>query len=244
MIYFGKYQILETKITACDYDYVLDKIFKNLNKKIIFAPVASHPLVLANNDNEYRKILSNIDFVLPDSFYVKWSLDFLYKVKIPSRIYGPDLFLKILKKAEKNKIEIILIGNYLDKLEKKIKEKYSNLKIKKKIDVTGKILNHQMVSQINNNLQTISKAVILIGIGSPNQHYLACDLKVNCPVVCVGAAFDFVSGVKKQAPRWMGEWGLEWSWRLINEAGLLKRYLCYGIFFIFLLIKQKLWIKE
>lgn len=239
MIYFGKHKILKTKISACDYEYILDKIFKNLNKKIIFAPVASHPLVLANNDDEYRKILSNIDFVLPDSFYVKWSLDFLYKIKIPSRIYGPDLFLKTLEKAEKNKIKIILIGNYLDKLEEKIKEKYSNLKIKKKIDITEKKLDQKLVSQINNNLKTVLKSIIFIGIGSPNQHYLAYNLKGSCPVICVGAAFDFVSGFKKQAPKWMGEWGLEWFFRLINEPKLWKRYLL-GLVFVWEVLKRKI----
>ena len=42
--------------------------------------------------------------------------------------------------------------------------------------------------------------------------------RINAPVMIgVGAAFDFLSGNKKQAPYWMQRSGLEWLFRLATE---------------------------
>jgi N-acetylglucosaminyldiphosphoundecaprenol N-acetyl-beta-D-mannosaminyltransferase len=45
-------------------------------------------------------------------------------------------------------------------------------------------------------------------------------------LIGVGAAFDFHSGTKPQAPRWMQRHGLEWFFRLCTEPRRLGgRYL-------------------
>lgn len=41
--------------------------------------------------------------------------------------------------------------------------------------------------------------------------------EVDCALVGVGAAFDFLAGVKAQAPAWMQRAGLEWLFRLASE---------------------------
>ena len=60
--------------------------------------------------------------------------------------------------------------------------------------------------------------------------------RLRVPVmVGVGAAFDFLSRRKQQAPSWMQENGLEWLFRLVQEpARLWRRYLVGGAQFIFL----------
>ena len=56
--------------------------------------------------------------------------------------------------------------------------------------------------------------------------------RVGAPVlVGVGAAFDFLSGSKPQAPGWMGRSGLEWLFRLATEPRRLwRRYAEYPRF--------------
>ena len=51
--------------------------------------------------------------------------------------------------------------------------------------------------------------------------------RLDVPVMCaVGAAFDFHAGRVSQAPRWMQERGLEWTYRIAQEPRrLLPRYL-------------------
>jgi N-acetylglucosaminyldiphosphoundecaprenol N-acetyl-beta-D-mannosaminyltransferase len=51
--------------------------------------------------------------------------------------------------------------------------------------------------------------------------------RLGVPVLIgVGAAFDFHSGFKRQAPRWMQRNGLEWLFRVSTEPRRLwRRYL-------------------
>jgi exopolysaccharide biosynthesis WecB/TagA/CpsF family protein len=240
MKFWGKFLILKTKITACDYQWIIEEIIKNLNKKIIVAPVASHPVTLAYLKKDYQKVLDSIDYVLPDSQWVRWSLDWLYKIKLPDRIYGPNLFLKLCQNAEKRNIKVALIGNNLEKLKQKLKNLFPNLKISLLIELENKVVDEKLTKKINKKIKKLKKTIIFIGIGSPKQHQLALKLDVNSPIVCIGAAFDFISGTKKQAPKWLGDSGLEWLFRLINEPNLWKRYLIYGPLFLFFLIILKL----
>ena len=48
--------------------------------------------------------------------------------------------------------------------------------------------------------------------------------RVEAPVMIgVGAAFDFLTGTKRQAPKWMQRHALEWLFRLCSEPRRLWR---------------------
>ena len=64
-------------------------------------------------------------------------------------------------------------------------------------------------------------------------------------MVGVGAAFDFLSARKKQAPLWMREHGLEWLFRLSREPRRLwRRYLINGPEFAFLVVLELLGLRR
>jgi N-acetylglucosaminyldiphosphoundecaprenol N-acetyl-beta-D-mannosaminyltransferase len=71
--------------------------------------------------------------------------------------------------------------------------------------------------------------VLFVGMGMPRQelwiarHYHRFERGVVFPV---GAAFDYEAGVQTAAPRWLGQVGLEWAFRLASSPGrLAERYL-------------------
>jgi N-acetylglucosaminyldiphosphoundecaprenol N-acetyl-beta-D-mannosaminyltransferase len=72
-------------------------------------------------------------------------------------------------------------------------------------------------------LETIHHAkpdVLWVAFGLPKQElWIFQHLKeLKIPVaVAVGAAFGFMSGKVKRAPRWMERAGFEWLWRLAHE---------------------------
>jgi N-acetylglucosaminyldiphosphoundecaprenol N-acetyl-beta-D-mannosaminyltransferase len=58
--------------------------------------------------------------------------------------------------------------------------------------------------------------------------------------VAVGAAFDFISGAKRQAPVWMQERGLEWAYRLVHEPRRLgRRYLVGNAGFVAGMVRDR-----
>lgn len=58
--------------------------------------------------------------------------------------------------------------------------------------------------------------------------------RLEAPVLIgVGAAFDFHAGLVPQAPYWMQDAGLEWTFRLAHEPRRLwRRYLRYNPRFV------------
>lgn len=89
--------------------------------------------------------------------------------------------------------------------------------------------------------------IVWVALGSGKQERWIANNRdrIKAPVIIgVGAAFDFISGQKRQAPHWMRRVGLEWMFRLLAEPGRLwRRYLEYPYFF-FLLVLQVLSLKE
>jgi len=62
--------------------------------------------------------------------------------------------------------------------------------------------------------------VLWVGLGTPKQERWTHEYKsrLRVPVlVGVGAAFDMLSGRRRQAPRLIREHGLEWFFRLVQE---------------------------
>jgi N-acetylglucosaminyldiphosphoundecaprenol N-acetyl-beta-D-mannosaminyltransferase len=86
--------------------------------------------------------------------------------------------------------------------------------------------------------------IVWIGLSTPKQErWMAEHLgRLTAPVLIgVGAAFDFHSGLKKQAPRWMQRSGLEWLFRLASEPDRLwRRYLVNNPLFMLLVLQQAL----
>jgi N-acetylglucosaminyldiphosphoundecaprenol N-acetyl-beta-D-mannosaminyltransferase len=89
---------------------------------------------------------------------------------------------------------------------------------------------------LQKNISGCRPDVIWVGLGTPKQdRYMAevWDQLDAGVMIGVGAAFDFLSGAKKQAPRWMQRSGLEWLFRLGQEPRRLAcRYLVYNPLFL------------
>jgi N-acetylglucosaminyldiphosphoundecaprenol N-acetyl-beta-D-mannosaminyltransferase len=97
-------------------------------------------------------------------------------------------------------------------------------------------------------IQAAHPDIVWIGIGSPRQEIWMSEhtAGLNVPVLAgVGAAFDFLSGNKPQAPKWVQRSGLEWFYRLISEPRRLwRRYLLGYPRFVVLVVLQALgWLR-
>ena len=87
-----------------------------------------------------------------------------------------------------------------------------------------------LAQEIGGKTAFIDVDVVWVGIGSPKQDFIINELsKINkCKFIAIGAALDFVSGVKIETPPVFRESGFEWLFRLILEPKRLWRRYFFG----------------
>ncbi len=247
--YLPTYKILATDIAYCTYQKVVNVVNKAIHDRrpLYISAIASQTLVRAYYDQNLAKALSLFDILTPDSYWIKQSLIFLYGKKLSQRVYGPTLMLHLCTYAEKKRIPIFLYGTNkqtLLMLKNSLLEKYPHLHIVEMEQSIYRSLTKNEEIQLIKKINLSGAKIVFVGIGSPQQEKLVAELiKINqlkTITVTVGAAFDFISGKKKQAPTWIGENGFEWLFRLIhNPRELGKRYLFYGPQYLYLIFIQK-----
>lgn len=204
---------------------------------VCVAPVAT--LVDCQKDAEYRRVVNNADMVTPDGMPVVW-LGRSKGSRTIQRTYGPDLLLAVCQFGQSRGYRHFFYGSVpqtLDRLEEKLKVASPQLNIVGKISPVFKpkavLEDQKMIDEIN----AAKPDVLWVGLGSPKQDFWMEIHRplLNVPVIIgVGAAFDFLSGVKPQAPVWMRKSGLEWLFRLCSEPRRLwRRYLLGNSAFIY-----------
>lgn len=74
---------------------------------------------------------------------------------------------------------------------------------------------------------------LFIGVGSPQSEQLAGHIassgEATGTALCIGAALEFITGMKTRAPKSMQRLGLEWLHRLMSEPGRLWRRYVLGV---------------
>ncbi|MCG5056559.1 MAG: WecB/TagA/CpsF family glycosyltransferase [Limnoraphis sp. WC205] len=246
MIDLGKYNLLGIKVNAIDYESAVNQVMnaaKNQQSMIVAAqPV--HGIMTAVLDKAYRYRLNRFDLVCPDGQPVRWALNLLYKTNLKDRVYGPNLTLYICEKAAQQDTGIFLYGStpkVLEKLESNLIQKFPTLKICGSISPPYRPLTIEEDAAFIQQIQTSEARIVFVGLGCPRQETWAFEHRdlLNCPILCVGAAFDFHAGNIPQAPSWMQRGGLEWAFRLWQEPKRLwKRYVFLNPLYLILLFLQ------
>jgi N-acetylglucosaminyldiphosphoundecaprenol N-acetyl-beta-D-mannosaminyltransferase len=96
-------------------------------------------------------------------------------------------------------------------------------------------------------MRTSGARILFVGLGGHKQDFwmAAHRGRISAVMLGVGATFDFLAGMKTQAPRWMMRIGMEWFFRLVTEPRRLwKRYLKHNPRFVVLFALQLLGLKK
>jgi len=101
------------------------------------------------------------------------------------------------------------------------------------------IEDEQYLRQINES----GTRILFLGIGCPKQERWMGEHadRLSTVMIGVGAAFDFISGTKRQPPTWVHRIGFEWFFRLCTEPRRLwARHLYHNPRFVFHCLLQRL----
>ncbi len=221
---------------------ILQWVSERNSTYVCIAPVST--LVDANRDPNYAKVINAAGMVTPDGMPVVW----LAKIKgcsHISRTYGPDLMRLVCKEGQDKGLRHFFYGSSAEtlvQLQTCLRDMYPKIEIAG-VYAPGFYPQAQQESDQVLSLINESRADVLwVGIGSPKQDFWMSINRplLNVPVIMgAGAAFDFLSGEKPQAPLWMQRSGLEWLFRLCCEPKRLwRRYLIGNTLFLFYLIRD------
>jgi N-acetylglucosaminyldiphosphoundecaprenol N-acetyl-beta-D-mannosaminyltransferase len=167
-----------------------------------------------------------------------------------SRVYGPDLSLAVIERGLTYGWKHFFYGGAPETpalLAEKLKEKFPKLLVSGTYSPPFRDLTPIEEGEIARIINQASPDILWVGISSPKQEKWMAKIidKLNVPVLIgVGAAFDFLSGRKAQAPLWMQRNGLEWFFRLITEPHRLWKRYAQLPWFVLLVFAQKLGIKS
>ena len=203
-----------------------------------------HTTVMSYEDECYRDIQNSGFMALPDGK----PLSVISKKRGFSkaeRVTGPDLMQEVFKISEEKGYSHYFYGSTqdtLDKLKKKLNEKYPNMKIVGMYSPPFRKLTNKEDREIIGNINKLNPDFIWVGLGAPKQEIWMSknSNNVNGLMIGVGAGCDYHAGRIKRAPKWMQNISLEWLYRLTQDPKrLFKRYFYTNSKFIIYYLKNK-----
>lgn len=204
----------------------------------------AHSIMECVNDPRLLPVFNEAGMVTPDGMAVVWLLR-LMGHKDVRRVYGPDLLLAACAHGLERGWRHHFLGSsseILALMTKHLCVRFPGLQIAGQTCPPFRPLSAQEDEAFITEINASQTDILWVGLGSPRQEVWMNKMlgKINAPVMIgVGAAFDFLSGNKPQAPRWVQRIGMEWLFRLLNEPKRLwPRYRQYPKFVIHVLLQQ------
>jgi N-acetylglucosaminyldiphosphoundecaprenol N-acetyl-beta-D-mannosaminyltransferase len=175
---------------------------------------------------------------------VRWALNILHGARLKERVYGPNLMLAVLGRAEQEGIAVFFYGSSPDVLElmsANIRRRFPKIQIAGAYPSTFGRISADSADRISLKIRESAAQIVFVGLGCPRQEAWAYEFRerLKVPIVAVGAAFPFLAGTLRQAPKWMQDRGLEWLFRLCMEPRRLwRRYLLLSPAYVVLVLCQ------
>lgn len=241
-----RHSVLGVKVSETTYSGLLETIILATKQSIpaIVDHMPVHGLVTASRDPYFRSVMDGFDVVAPDGQPVRWALNVLHKAELSDRVYGPEFMLRLCCRAAQLGIGIYLYGgrpHVVENLCSNLKRRFRSLRVLGCESPPFRPLTEEEDEEMVERINSSGAHIVFVGLGCPLQEKFAYEHRgrIKAVQICVGAAFDFYSGAKKMAPKWMQRHALEWLFRLSQEPRrLLRRYLETNTIFLLKLILE------
>jgi len=229
-----KFEFLNIRINDISKTKLLDEIrnFISADQKSIVSNANIQAANLSIKFPWFRDFLNQSEIVFCDGFGIILGAKIL-GLDIKHRNTPPDWIPLLAKMCAENNYRLALLGSnpgIAEETAQLLKKDAPTLNIAlTHHGYFDKTPGHQENEAVIQAINAAKPDILMVGFGMPLQekwimeNFERLEVKVVMPV---GAAFDYVSGNVRRAPRWMTDHGLEWLGRLIIEPKRLwKRYI-------------------
>ncbi len=205
-----------------------------------------HSLYIYHHEPRMRDFYKRADFVHIDGMPLIFLGRLLgYPLRRIHRVTYVDWISPLLQEAARQNFRVFFVGSkpgVAAQAEKILKAEIPGLQMKTfhgYFDFDGESRENQKVLE---SIKAYKPNILMVGMGMPRQEYWILDnlgwLNANI-VLTAGACMDYVAGIVPVPPRWMGQLGLEWFYRLLCEPRRLwRRYLLEPWFVLKLLWQE------
>jgi N-acetylglucosaminyldiphosphoundecaprenol N-acetyl-beta-D-mannosaminyltransferase len=244
---YGSRRILGMRVDGTTYAETTAAVVDMAQSKVggVVCVANVHMLMEAFDDREFRRLVNSADRVTPDGVPLVAALRWA-GVAQAERVYGPTLTPAVCARAEELGLSVGFYGgsdDVLAALSSELLSRYPKLDIAYLHAPPFRVLSEAEDAEVVDAIRASGVQILFVGLGCPKQErWMAAHREsLDCVMLGVGAAFDFLAGRKRQAPSWLQRLSLEWLFRLATEPRRLwRRYLIGNSRFLYHYTRERL----
>jgi N-acetylglucosaminyldiphosphoundecaprenol N-acetyl-beta-D-mannosaminyltransferase len=209
-----------------------------------------HGVMESQRDRNLMKIHNGSGLTVPDGVPLVW-ISKMRGSNDVTRVYGPDLMLAVCGLGESKGYRHFFYGGkegVPKELAERLEQRFPEIDVVGQYSPPFRPLTQAEDETVIKAINSANPDIVWVGLSTPKQERWMADHRacLEAPVlVGVGAAFDFLSGRLRQAPRWMMNAGLEWLFRLMMEPRRLwKRYTINNVLFLYYLLLEAIGVRR
>ena len=182
----------------------------------------AHGVVEMQSDRELLEINNRAGLTTPDGMPVVW-LGRLRGHRNIEKVYAPDIMTATFGFGVSRGYRHFLYGGQegvAEELARTLRQRWPGIQVVGTYCPPFHPLDEREVGEIARMIEAADPDIVWVGIGCPKQERWMQRFRplLRAPVlVGVGAGFDFLSGRKPLAPRWIQKSGFEWFYRMLSE---------------------------
>jgi N-acetylglucosaminyldiphosphoundecaprenol N-acetyl-beta-D-mannosaminyltransferase len=239
--------VLGIPFNCMEYSHVFQQInrWHNNSTCCSISFVNPHSVIVSFKDEDMANALRQSALILSDGIGIVLASRIL-GCSLLHRITGPAFMLKCCEWSQYYGYSHYFYGGadgVAQKLVTHLKEKYPNLKIAGTYCPPFRNLTTQEEEEVIVNINSCKPDILWVGLGAPKQ-----EIWINrhfgkiqaTAMIGVGAAFDFHSGHRKWAPKWIRDMGIEWLYRFLQEPRRMWRRTLNNAIFLCCVFGQKI----
>ena len=223
----------------------IEALIKQNKNAYVVTPNVDH-IVQLEAGGELHEVYKNADLILADGKPLLWIAKW-YGTPIKEKISGSDLFPRLCEMAAKKGYKMFFLGaaeGVAAKAADNLMKRFNGL------DVVGTYSppygfekDDAEMYKITSMIKEKRPHILIVGLGCPKQEKFILHNReiLGVPIsLGLGASLDFEAGNIKRAPKWVGEHGVEWLFRIKQDPQrMVKRYLVDDHKIVGLAIKYK-----
>jgi N-acetylglucosaminyldiphosphoundecaprenol N-acetyl-beta-D-mannosaminyltransferase len=238
-------EVIGAPVTALPFNAQMDLIVtwakRRLSKMVCVAN--AHMLVEAHWNAEFAAVLRNADLVTSDGMPIVWMMKLL-GIKTQNRVAGMEILLALCHLSLQSNLKVFFLGcerSILDRMRARLDRDFPGLDVVGMEPLPFRPMTAAEEEEILATIAASGANLVFVSLGCPKQEYWMVQHRdrVQAVMLGLGGAFPVYAGLKKWAPRWIREAGLEWAYRLLQEPRRLAgRYGKTNQVFLWLALKQ------